>query len=102
MKKLFVAAVVALAGFTVQQAQAIETVKIEKVVVKDGEEKTPIKLEELPQAIQDVLKTDTYKEWTPTAAFAVKDGEKSYFQVDVKKGEETASLKFTEDAKPVE
>ena len=101
MKKLFVAAIVAFAGFTAVQAQASVN-KAEVVSVQDSVVKTPIKLEELPEAIKTVLQTDPYKAWTPTAAFSVKDGSKSYFQVDVKKEQETASLKFDAEGKPVE
>ena len=70
--------------------------------VQDSVIKTPIKLEELPAAITDILKTDPYKAWTPIAAWSVKDGQKVYFQVDVKKEEENGSLKFDKDGKPVE
>jgi hypothetical protein len=102
MKKLFVAAIVAFAGFTTLQAQASEINKVAVVSVQDSVVKTPIQLTELPEAVITVLQTDPYKAWTPTAAFAVKDGDKSYFQVDVKKEEETASLKFDAEGKPVE
>jgi hypothetical protein len=101
MKKLFVAAIVAFAGFTAVEAQASVN-KMEIVSVQDSVVKTPIKVEELPEAIRTVLATDPYKDWTPTAAFTVKDGDKSYFQVDVKKEEETASLKFNADGTPVQ
>ncbi|SOD20371.1 hypothetical protein [Pedobacter xixiisoli] len=101
MKKLFVAAIVAFAGFTATQAQASVN-KIEIVSVQDSVVKTPIEVSALPDAIKTVLATDPYKDWTPTAAFSVKDGDKSYFQVDVKKAEETASLKFDAEGKPVE
>lgn len=103
MKKLFVAAIVAFAGFTAVEAQAsVNKVEVEMVSVKDSVVKTPIELSALPDAIKTVLQTDPYKAWTPTAAFSVKDGDKSYFQVDVKKEEETASLKFDAKGKPVE
>lgn len=103
MKKLFVAAIVAFAGFTAVEAQAsVNKVEVEMVSVKDSVVKTPIELSALPDAIKTVLQTDPYKAWTPTAAFSVKDGDKSYFQVDVKKEEETASLKFDAEGKPVE
>ena len=101
MKKLFVAAIVAFAGFTATQAQASIN-KVEMVTVQDSVVKTPIELSALPDAIKTVLATDPYKAWTPTAAFSVKDGDKTYFQVDVKKEEETASLKFDAEGKPVE
>lgn len=102
MKKLILsAAFLAFAGFTTAQASTINT-KMEVVSVQDSVVKTPIKIEELPVAITDLLKTDPYKDWAPTAAWMVKDGEKVYFQVDVKKEEETKSLKLDKDAKPVE
>ena len=101
MKKLFVAAIVAFAGFTATQAQASVN-KVAIVSVQDSVVKTPIEVSALPDAIKTVLATDPYKDWTPTAAFSVKDGNKSYFQVDVKKAEETASLKFDAEGKPVE
>ena len=103
MKKLFVAAIVAFAGFTAVEAQAsVNKVEVEMVSVKDSVVKTPIELSALPDAIKTVLQTDPYKAWTPTAAFSVKDGDKSYFQVDVKKEEETASVKYDAEGKPVE
>ncbi|RZK40463.1 MAG: hypothetical protein EOO90_14930 [Pedobacter sp.] len=102
MKKLILSAVfMGLAGFTAVQASDVKN-KIEIVKVQDTLVKTPIKIEELPEAIKTVLKGDPYKDWTPTAAFSVKDGDKSYFQVDVKKEEEVASLKFDSEGKPVE
>jgi hypothetical protein len=101
MKKLFVAAIVAFAGFTTTQAQASIN-KAEMVTVQDSVVKTPIEVSALPDAIKTVLATDPYKDWTPTAAFSVKDGDKAYFQVDVKKEEETASLKFDAEGKPVD
>lgn len=101
MKKLFVAAFVAFAGFTATQAQASIN-KVEMVTVQDSVVKTPIEVSALPDAVKTVLATDPYKDWTPTAAFSVKDGDKNYFQVDVKKEEETASLKFDAEGKPVD
>ncbi|RZL50534.1 MAG: hypothetical protein EOP00_03900 [Pedobacter sp.] len=102
MKKLILsAAIIAFAGFTTVQAGEINN-KIELVSVQDSVVKTPIKLEELPKPIADILKTEPYATWTPTAAFSVKDGAKEYFQVDVKKEEQVGSLKFDKDGKPVE
>ncbi|TKC13096.1 hypothetical protein FA048_05625 [Pedobacter polaris] len=102
MKKLILsAAILAFAGFTTVQAGEIKN-KIELVSVQDSVVKTPIKLEELPKPIADILKTEPYATWTPTAAFSVKDGDKLYFQVDVKKEEKVGSLKFDKDGKPVE
>ena len=101
MKRLFVAAIVAFAGFTAVQAQAsVNQTAI--ISVQDSVIKTPVKLEELPEAVKTVLQSESYKDWTPTAAFAVKDGDKSYFQIDLKKEAEVASLKLNAEGKPVE
>ncbi len=102
MKKLILsAAFFAFAGLTAANASIAKN-NIEIVSVQDTLVKTPIKLEELPEAIKTTLKSEPYNLWTPTAAFSVKDGDKSYYQVDVKKEDEVASLKFNADGKPVE
>jgi len=101
MKKLILsAAFFALAGFGAANASNVN--KTEVVAVQDTLVKTPIKLEELPDAVKATLKTDPYKDWTATAAFSVKDGDKSYYQVDVKNEEKVATLKFGADGKPIE
>ena len=101
MRKLILsAAFFAIAGFGAVNATNVKNNNI--IAVQDTLVKTPIKVEELPDAVKATLKTDPYKLWVPTAAFSVKDGNKSYYQVDVKKEEETASLKFDSEGKPVE
>jgi hypothetical protein len=103
MKKLILsAAFLAFAGFTTAQASDSKINNIEITSVQDSVVKTPIKLEELPKPIADILKVEPYATWTPTAAFSVKDGEKMYYQVDVKKEEQVGSLKFDAEGKPVE
>ncbi len=101
MKKLILSAAF-LAFVGTASVNASEVKKIEIVTVKDSVIKTPIKLEELPEAITAVLKTEPYNTWTPTAAFSVKDGTKEYFWIDAKKEDKVAVLKFDKDGKPVE
>jgi uncharacterized GH25 family protein len=102
MKKLILsAAFLAFAGFATAQASEVKNVN-QVVTVQDSVVKTPIKLEELPKPITDILKVEPYAAWTPTAAFSVKDGDKMYYQVDVKKEEQVGSLKFDAEGKPVE
>lgn len=102
MKKLILsAAFLTFAGLTAVQASEMQnSVKI--VTLQDSVIKTPIKLDELPDAVKATLQSEPYKDWTAIAAFSVKDGKKEYFQVDVKKEEETASLKLDKEGKPVE
>jgi len=105
MKKLILSATLAFAGFAVVQASELKSAKndkIEIVSVQDSVVKTPIKLEELPDPVKKAL-ADAYKDWTPTAAFHVKESAtKEYYQVDVKKEQEVGSLKIDKDGKPVQ
>lgn len=102
MKKLILsAAFLTFAGLTAVQASEISN-KVEIVTLQDSVIKTPIKLEELPDAVKVTLQSAPYKDWAAVAAFHVKDGQKEYFQIDVKKQEETASLKLNKEGKPVE
>ena len=104
MKKLILsAAFLAFAGFSAVQASEVNTMKnVAIVAVQDSAVKTPVKLEELPEPVTTALKSDTYKGWTATEAFSVKDGTKEYFVINVKKEAETGSIKIDKDGKPVE
>ena len=103
MKKIILsAAFLAFAGIaTVSANEVITPATI--VTQQDSTTKTPVKLEELPDAVKATLQSDKYKEWVPSAAFLVTAADKSeWYQVDVKKGEETASLKVGKDGVVVE
>lgn len=102
MKKLFLsAAVLALASFTTVKAYTpYHNIAISYQVNDDT--KTPVKLEELPDAVKKVLASDAFKEWTPTEAFLVKtDKGVEYYEILVKKGEQTGSLKMDKDGNAV-
>jgi len=102
MKKIILsAAFLAFAG--VASVQASEVNAPAMITVQDSTTKTPVKLEELPDPVKATLQSDKYKEWVPTTAFLVTAADKSeWYQVDVKKGEETASLKIGKDGVVVE
>ncbi|TCD10895.1 hypothetical protein EZ449_08445 [Pedobacter frigidisoli] len=104
MKKLILsAAFLAFAGFSAVKASEVNTMKNAAIVaVQDSAVKTPIKLEELPEAVATTLKSDAYKGWTPTEAWSVKEGTKEYYQINIKKEAETGSVKIDKDGKPVE
>lgn len=91
------AALLVFAGVSTVQAKEIKT-PVMITVQQDSTAKVAVKLEELPQPVQATLKADAYKEWTPTGAFLITNPDKStYYQVDVKKGNETAFLKIGQD-----
>jgi len=98
MKKIILsAAFLAFAAMTSVKANAT-TGQSTIMVQQDSVTKTPVELKDLPDAVKTTLASDTYKEWTATGAFLVVKADKSeYYQVDVKKLEETASLKLTKE-----
>jgi hypothetical protein len=91
------AAILTLAGITSVKANEIK-IPVAVTVQQDSASKTPVKLEELPDAVKTTLKADAYKEWAPTDAFLITNADKSsYYQVDVKKGTEAAFIKIGKD-----
>ena len=66
------------------------------------EEKTAVTVEELPAAVKTTLAGTTLKPWTPTEAYLIKgvDG-KEYYAINLKKDEQTGSVKLDKEGKPV-
>ncbi|TCC89587.1 hypothetical protein FBD94_14015 [Pedobacter hiemivivus] len=103
MKKIILsAAFLAFAGLATVQASEIK-VPVVISAQQDSTTKTPVELKDLPDAVKATLSSDKYKEWIPTAAFLVTKADKSeHYLIDVKKGEETASLKIGKDGVVIE
>jgi len=102
MKKIILsAAFLAFAGLTTVKANTISTPVI--TIQQDSTKKTPVKLEELPDAVKTTLKGDKYKDWAPAAAFLITAADKKeWYQVDLTKEGQTASLKIGKDGVVVE
>ena len=67
-----------------------------------AETKTDVKVEELPEAVKKTLTGTNLKEWTPTEAYLIKEvNGKEYYAINVKKNEETGSIKLDKEGKPV-
>jgi Tfp pilus assembly major pilin PilA len=103
MKKIILsAAILAVAGLTSVKASNIKN-PVVVAAYQDSTVKTPVELKDLPEAVQKTLQSDPVKAWTPTAAFLVTNADKtSYYQVDVKKEQETGSLKIDKDGKIIQ
>ena len=107
MKRIILsAAVLAVAGLATVKANTlthnanVQTVAI--VAQTDTAQKTPIKLDALPDPIKTVLSTDVFKTWVPSDAYDVKSGTTEYYEVNVKKGTETKALKFDKSGKIIQ
>ncbi|MBX2967239.1 MAG: hypothetical protein KF845_13925 [Cyclobacteriaceae bacterium] len=106
MKKVFFSMIaILMLSTTVLMAQ--EPVKNEakegqaaieqQVPVQD--EKVEIKAEELPQAVRTTLATEEYKDWTIEKAYHLKTLD--YYEVKLKNGAESKSVKFDKDGNVV-
>ena len=99
MKKVIFAIVAGVMSVgAVQVAKAQAAPKATETAQTD--EKVKIKVEELPDAIKTALGGDAYKGWSANSAFYNKT--KDIYEVDVKKGTEAKTLKFTKDGTIVE
>ena len=95
------AAFLAFAGLTAANATEVKN-PVAITVQQDSTTKTPVELKDLPEAVKATLQTEPVKQWTPTAAFLVTNADKSqYYQIDIKKADETASIKLDKEGKPV-
>lgn len=101
MKKFILSAAVvfALAGATTLKAETNN----DQVAVQDSIQRTPVKLEELPEAVKTTLQTEPVKSWTATEAWLVKEANgNEYYQINVKKEEKEGSIKVGKDGKIIE
>ena len=90
MKKIFLASFVLALIFTA----AITTAAFCNVAVVITNE-TPVKVEELPEAIKQTL-ASKFEGWTATAAFLV-SGENEHYKVEINKGEQKQTVKINKD-----
>jgi hypothetical protein len=63
----------------------------------DQEDKTKIKSEELPEAVKKSLEAQEYRGWLIDAAYHVKSTDS--YEVELKNGAETKSVKFDKEGK---
>jgi hypothetical protein len=100
MKKLFFS--ISLVLFSAVMVFAQETVK-ETAVIEQGndvqDEKVEIKADELPEAVRTTLSTEEYKDWTIEKAYHIKTN--NHYEVKLKKGSESKSIKFDKDGNVV-
>jgi len=102
MKKVILsAAILALVGLTTVNAKTITKSPV-VVTIAIQQEKTPVKMEELPDAVKTTLKDDAFKEWVPSEAFHIKTDKAEYYEIDVKKGAETRAVNIGPDGKIIQ
>ena len=104
MKKVILsAAFLAFVGLTQVKASEVKSTNTYTVTVQqDSTTKTPVEIKDLPAAVQTTLQTEPIKQWTPVTAFLVTNADKTtYYQIDLKKEDKTATIKMDKDGKAV-
>ena len=83
----------------VQDAPAVqETPAVQDApAAQDQDDKTKIKSEELPEAVKKALEAQEYRGWLIDAAYHVKSTDS--YEVQLKNGAETKSVKFDKEGK---
>ncbi|TDH27387.1 hypothetical protein EXU57_07315 [Segetibacter sp. 3557_3] len=107
MKKIIIGSV-ALFFAAVTDANAGTFSTTEKFVVQDttrksqdSSQKAPVKAEDLPKAVKDILAGDEFKEWTVSSASWIK-GNREYYEIALAKGTEARVVKLDKEGKKVE
>jgi len=101
MKKGIFTVAAVVAGLTFVNAQNIAPAQeaVTPAAVQ-AVEKVKIKPEQLPDAVKTTLKGDDYKGWSAYAAYH--DTQTNIYEVELRKGSETKSVKFDADGKKVD
>lgn len=61
-----------------------------------------IKVSELPEAVKNALTSDAYKGWEAKKAWIIEKDAKTLYQVEVVKGDETATLLFDKNGASID
>lgn len=101
MKKvLFVLSLVAGVASANAQITASATANpSDATVTTNQEDKVKIKAEELPQTVKTTLEGDEYRGWLINTAYHHKG--KDVYEVELKNGAETKTIKFDKEGKKV-
>ncbi len=63
---------------------------------KDRKDKDEISVADLPQNVQQSLRSEAYRNWSPVKAWKMKKDDGMVYKVEVTNGDETQKLKFDE------
>lgn len=99
MKKIMFALLAFAASFTVVNA-AISVLPDQSTTITLQDERVKINPEELPDAVKAALNSEDYTGWQISAAY--KYTGKDMYEVELKNGDEVATVKFDKDGKKIE
>jgi hypothetical protein len=91
---------IAFASFAVPIAEGVTS---SFGYMQTGQGKVAVRPEDLPESIKSTLSGDDYAEWKVTSAYLVtKENNSQYYEVNLKKGEETTTINFDKYGRKVD
>jgi len=101
MKKLIISTF-CLSFLVLGESQANNLQATQSTVIM-VQEKVSVKPEDLPEPIKTTLASDTYAGWAVTTAFLItKEDNTQFYEISLKKGEETSKVNLDKDGRKVE
>ncbi|CAG5017251.1 hypothetical protein DYBT9275_05733 [Dyadobacter sp. CECT 9275] len=68
-----------------------------------AQEKVSVKVEDLPEPVKNAIRSDAFEGWKITDAYLVTREDRSqYYELDVKKGDESARVKLDKNGQHVD
>ena len=102
MKKLIISAL-AVSILSLASVEASLQPAENVFVSEASQEKVAVKPEDLPEAVKTTLSSDTYAGWQVLSAFLITKEDKSqFFEISLKKGEESSTVNLDKDGRKVE
>jgi hypothetical protein len=102
MRKILILAVSLLAIGFVAEAAGLNNITINQTnEEKVQPNKTKITVNDLPQAVKDVLASDKYKGWVVSEVYKV-NSDKPYYSIKLKMGQEKKKVNLDENGKEIE
>ena len=79
---------------------ATQSTAPQATAARQDDGKVKVEMKDLPAAVQAAIASDEYKGWTATTAWHVK-GTPEHYAIEMRKGEETTTVKLDKDGKKV-
>lgn len=97
MKKVIIATIaLTFAGYT--NATPVNNAEI---TITAEDTRTPVKLEDLPEAVKKSLASTAFEGWTPAAAYLVEGVASSYYEITLTKDAEKTIAKLDKEGNTV-
>jgi len=75
----------------IEEAAAIDTAA---PAIENADDRKPVKISDLPAAVQKELGTKQYEGWAPTTAYWVTGDKPAHYEITFAKGDESKTVKY--------